>query len=67
MYEFYVTLINRDLWYGDLLNDKPHGRGRYISKHSPDGGTEYEGLYENGHRTGKEKISWPSGDIPERI
>ncbi|CAA3027131.1 phosphatidylinositol 4-phosphate 5-kinase 2 [Olea europaea subsp. europaea] len=48
---------NGDLYIGVLVNNTPHGRGKYLWKD----GCMYEGDWKRGKASGKGKFSWPSG------
>ncbi|CAA3015128.1 phosphatidylinositol 4-phosphate 5-kinase 2 [Olea europaea subsp. europaea] len=48
---------NGDLYIGTLVNNTPHGSGKYLWKD----GCMYEGDWKRGKASGKGKLSWPSG------
>ena len=56
-----LTYPNGDVYEGDLLGGKPHGKGKYIYT----GGRLYEGDWVAGKFQGKGKLILPSGDVYE--
>ncbi|CAI9787023.1 unnamed protein product [Fraxinus pennsylvanica] len=48
---------NGDLYIGTLVNNTPHGSGKYLWKD----GCIYKGDWKRGKASGKGKLSWPSG------
>jgi len=56
-----IKLRNGSLYEGDLVNGKPHGKGKIISKSSD----IYEGDFVNGKRHGKGKYTWVNGEVYE--
>ncbi len=56
-----TELDNGDIYEGDMLGGKFHGKGKYISHE----GWNYVGGWENHQRSGKGTIRWDNGDVYE--
>jgi hypothetical protein len=50
---------NGDVYVGDWVRGKKHGRGKYTRKD----GTIYLGDYENDHKHGQGKCTWSNGNV----
>jgi hypothetical protein len=57
------TLPNGDSYRGQLLNDKPHGRG--TMQYAGANVRSYDGDWVNGVREGQGKVTWPNGTVFE--
>lgn len=52
-------------WDGGVSNNKAHGQGTAVRYVNGELHSTFVGLYENGKRTGKGTVTWPSGEVLE--
>lgn len=56
-----IRFANGDVYEGDVQDDLPHGKGKYVTAE----GDVYEGDFEKGKRHGQGKFVWKSGNSYE--